>query len=55
MSRLNAFTLAVTGPAVPVVPSVVSSSNKGGAQVDLSLTGTLVLPFGWRYRVGGPA
>ena len=35
-------TLAVTGPAVPVVPGVVSSNNNGIAQVDVSHTGTLV-------------
>ena len=40
-------TLAVTGPAVPVVPGVLSSSNNGGAQVEVSHTGTLVyLPGG---------
>jgi serine/threonine-protein kinase len=40
-------TLAVTGPAVPVVPGVVSSTNNGSAQVDVSYTGTLVyLPGG---------
>ena len=40
-------TLAVTGPAVPVVPGVVSSINNGNAQVEVSHTGTLVyLPGG---------
>ena len=40
-------TLAVTGPAVPVVPGVVSSINSGNAQVEVSHTGTLVyLPGG---------
>jgi serine/threonine-protein kinase len=35
-------TLAVTGPAVPVVPGVMSSNGNGNAQVDVSHTGTLV-------------
>ena len=40
-------TLAVTGPAVPVVPGVVSSTASGNAQVEVSHTGTLVyLPGG---------
>jgi hypothetical protein len=40
-------TLAVTGPAVPVVPGVVSNINFGLAQVEVSHTGTLVyLPGG---------
>ena len=34
-------TLAVTGPAVPVVAGVVSSTTSGGAQVEVSRTGTL--------------
>jgi Tol biopolymer transport system component len=34
-------TLAVTGPAVPVVPGVVSSTTSGGAQVEVSHSGTL--------------
>jgi eukaryotic-like serine/threonine-protein kinase len=39
--------LVVTGPAVPVVPGVVSSTNNGSAQVDVSHSGTLVyLPGG---------
>jgi serine/threonine-protein kinase len=39
--------LAVTGPAVPVVPGVLSGTNSGGAQVEVSHTGTLVyLPGG---------
>jgi Tol biopolymer transport system component len=40
-------TLAVTGPAVSMVSGVVSSTNFGGAQVEVSRTGTLVyLPGG---------
>ena len=40
-------TLAVIGPAVPVVPGVVSHVANGGAEVDVSDTGTLVyLPGG---------
>src|SRR5438046_1475370 len=40
-------TLAVNGPAVPVVPSVLSSTASGNAQVQVSHTGTLVyLPGG---------
>ncbi len=40
-------TLAVTGPAVPVVPRVVSNNFNGIAQVEVSHTGTLVyLPGG---------
>ena len=40
-------TLAVTGPAVPVVPGVMSSTTSGSAQVEVSHTGTLVyLPGG---------
>ena len=40
-------TLAITGPAVPVVSGVVSSTLSGSAQVDVSHTGTLVyLPGG---------
>ena len=40
-------TLVVTGPAVPVVPGVVSSPGNGSAPVDVSHTGTLVyLPGG---------
>jgi Tol biopolymer transport system component len=40
-------TLAVTGPAVPVVSGVLSNTNSGNAQVEVSLTGTLVyLPGG---------
>ena len=40
-------TLVVTGPAVPVVPGVRSSTASGSAQVDVSHTGTLVyLPGG---------
>src|SRR5439155_4441095 len=39
--------LVVTGPAVPMVPGVVSSTNNGSAQVDVSQSGTLVyLPGG---------
>jgi Tol biopolymer transport system component len=46
-------TLAVTGPAVPVVPGVVSTS--GGAQVDVSHTGTLVyLPGGDNRDAAAP-
>ena len=40
-------TLDVTGPAVPVVPGVLSSGFGGNAQVDVSHTGTLV------YLLGG--
>ena len=40
-------TLVVTGPAVPVLPGVESSSLTGDAQVEVSHTGTLVyLPGG---------
>ena len=48
-------TLAVTGPAVPVVPGVLSSTNSGNAQVEVSHTGTLVYLPGGENRVGGPA
>jgi serine/threonine-protein kinase len=36
------ITLAVTGPAVPVVSGVLSSTSSGNAQVEVSHTGTLV-------------
>ena len=40
-------TLAVTGPAVPVVPGVMSRTDNGSAQVEVSPTGMLVyLPGG---------
>jgi serine/threonine-protein kinase len=40
-------TLAVTGPVVPVVPGVLSRTDNGSAQVEVSHTGTLVyLPGG---------
>jgi serine/threonine-protein kinase len=40
-------TLAVTGPAVPVVTGVLTSTNSGNAQMAVSHTGTLVyLPGG---------
>ena len=55
-------TLAVTGPAVPVVPAVASSSLSGGAEVEVSHTGTLVYvpegenasaaPLDWLTRDG---
>jgi serine/threonine-protein kinase len=55
-------TLAVTGPAVPVVPGVVSSTGNGSAQVEVSHTGTLVYlpgsetasmaPLDWLTRDG---
>ena len=48
-------TLAVTGPAVPVVPGVMSSITSGGAQVEVSRTGHARVPSGRRERVGGPA
>jgi serine/threonine-protein kinase len=38
--------LAVTGPAVPVVSGVVSSTNSGNAQVEVSPSGTLVYVSG---------
>jgi len=56
------YTLAVTGPAVPVVPGVVSSTTSGGAQVEVSHTGTLeyvpggenssAAPLDWLTRDG---
>ena len=48
-------TLAVTGPAVPVVPGVVSSAITGIAQVEVSHTGTLVyLPGGEDANAAAP-
>ena len=48
-------TLAVTGPAVPVVPGVLSSTISGNAQVDVSHTRHARVPSGRRDRIGGPA
>jgi serine/threonine-protein kinase len=47
-------TLAVTGPAVPVVPGVVSSANNGSAQVEVSHTGTLIYLPGSEQAAGAP-
>ncbi|HEV3214821.1 MAG TPA: protein kinase [Vicinamibacterales bacterium] len=47
-------TLAVAGPAVPVVPGVVSSNNSGNAQVEVSDTGTLVYLPGGEYGSAAP-
>jgi len=54
--------LAVTGPPVSMVPGVVSSTTSGGAQVEVSHTGTLVYvpggenaseaPLDWLTRDG---
>ena len=47
-------TLAVTGPAVPVVPGLLSSINSGNAQVEVSHTGTLVYLPGGEYSSAAP-
>ena len=47
-------TLAVTGPAVPVVPGVLSFNNSGNAQVEVSATGTLAYLPGGEYGSAAP-
>ena len=47
-------TLAVTGPAVPVVPDIVSSINSGNAQVEVSRTGTLIYLPGGQNTAAAP-
>lgn len=47
-------TLAVTGPAVSVVPGVVSGANNGSAQVEVSHTGTLVYLSGGENASAAP-
>jgi dipeptidyl aminopeptidase/acylaminoacyl peptidase len=47
-------TLAVTGPAVPVVPGVMSNINNGSAQVEVSHRGTLVYVPGGENALAAP-